>query len=198
MIYIYKGENILNLSNMISLYRLLAIPLIFGFIIAGNEKRYAIFLFVSLISDIIEGNIARFYKLRTRFGAALNNIADLGTYAMALLGLFIFKWSDLKPHALVLYIFLTFFMISYLIAFFRIGKIPGMHLYGAVIAGYLQGIFFFVLFAWDFYAWLYYLSVIMGIMAYAEKIIILLVIDDIRPEVKGLYWLIRSDNTRQY
>ncbi len=195
---IFKGENILNLPNVISLYRLLAVPLILGFIIAGNEKWYAIFLCISLISDIADGNIARFFKLRTRFGAALDNTADMGTYAMALLGLFIFKWSDLRPHALVLYIFLTFFIISYLIAFFRIGKIPGLHLYGAVIAGYLQGIFFFVLFAWDFYVWLYYVSVILGIMAYAEKIIILLIIDDIRPGVKGLYWLIRSDSSRRF
>ncbi|MEA5129772.1 MAG: CDP-alcohol phosphatidyltransferase family protein [Proteiniphilum sp.] len=190
---LWKGENILNIPNALSLYRLLAFPLILYFALTGQEKWYTIFLCISLISDILDGNIARYYKLQTKFGAALDNLADVCTYFMAFLGIFMFKWEDIAPHAWILYLFLFIFIVSYLVSFIRFGKIPGLHLYSAVSAGYLQGTFFFVLFVFGFYPWFYYLVLIWGILAYTEKILILLRLDDIRSGVKGLYWLIKSE-----
>jgi cardiolipin synthase (CMP-forming) len=194
MKYYFKGENIINIPNLISFYRLIMFPVILALAIAGNEKWFVILLCISLVSDILDGNIARTFNLKTRFGAGLDNLADMGTYILALLGLFIFKWNEIQPHAWLLYIFLAIFVLSYIIAFYRFGKIPGLHLYGAVTAGYIQGIFFFVLFVWGFYAWMYYLAVIWGIIAYIEKILVLLKLDDIKSGVKGLYWLTRNNS----
>lgn len=190
---LWKGENILNVPNIISLYRLLAFPLILYFALTAQEKWYTIFLCISLVSDILDGNIARIFKLQTRFGAALDNLADVCTYSMAILGIFLFKWTDIAPHAWILYLFLAIFIASYLVSFIRFGKIPGLHLYSAVSAGYIHGIFFFVLFVFGFYTWFYYLALIWGIVAYTEKIFVLLRLDDIRSGVKGLYWLIKSE-----
>lgn len=190
---LWKGENILNVPNIISLYRLLVFPLILYFALNGQEKLYTIFLCISLVSDIIDGNMARYFKLQTKFGAALDNLADVCTYSMAFLGIFLFKWEAIAPHAWILYLFLAVFIASYLVSFIRFGKIPGLHLYSAVSAGYLQGLFFFVLFVFGFYPWFYYLVLIWGIIAYTEKILILLRLDDIRIGVKGLYWLIKSE-----
>lgn len=81
---------------------------------------------------------------------------------------------------------------SYAVALARFRKIPGLHLYSCVSAGYLQGIFLFVLFAWGFRLWLYYLATVWGTLAYAEKTIVLFLLDDIAPRTKGLYWLIRK------
>jgi CDP-diacylglycerol--glycerol-3-phosphate 3-phosphatidyltransferase len=190
-----KGENILNVPNLISLYRLLAFPVILFFALSGHEKEFVILLCISLVSDVLDGNIARLFKLQTNFGAALDNLADICTYAMALLGLFLFKWSDIEPRAWILYLFLTVFILSYFVSFFRFGKIPGLHLYSAVSAGYIQSIFFFVLFVFGFYPWMYYLAVGWGVIAYIEKIFVLLRLDDIKIGVKGLYWLLKKDNS---
>lgn len=190
---IVKGESILNVPNLISLYRLLAFPFILFFALTGQEKLFVILLCISLVSDILDGNIARYFKLQTNFGAALDNLADICTYAMALLGLFLFKWAEIKPHAWILYLFLVVFVLSYFVSFFRFGKIPGLHLYSAVSAGYIQGIFFFVLFAFGFYPWLYYLAVGWGAIAYIEKIFVLFKLDDIKIGVKGIYWLLQKE-----
>lgn len=189
---IVRGENIVNVPNFISLYRLLVFPVILLMALAGREKWFVILLCISLVSDILDGNIARIFKLQTNFGAALDNLADICTIAMALLGMFLFRWDDLKPHSLMLYIFLGIFILSYIVSFIRFRKIPGLHLYSAVSAGYAQGIFFFVLFVSGFYAWLYYLVMIWGIIAYTEKILVLLKLDDIKIGVKGLYWLMKE------
>ena len=188
-----RGENIVNVPNFVSLYRLLVFPVILYMAVTNRENWFVILLCISLVSDILDGNIARIFKLQTHFGAALDNLADICTIAMALLGMFIFKWTEISPHAWILYIFLAIFILSYIIAFIRFRKIPGLHLYSAVSAGYAQGIFFFVLFVSGFYPWLYYLVVIWGIIAYTEKILVLLRLDDIKIGVKGLYWLIKKE-----
>jgi len=192
---IVKGENVLNVPNFISLYRLLVFPVILFMALTNRENWFAILLCISLVSDVLDGSIARYFKLQTKFGAALDNLADICTYAMALLGLFMFKWTEIGPHALILYLFFFFFVLSYIIAFYRFGKIPGLHLYSAVSAGYVQGIFFFILFVFGFYSWMYYLAIGWGVFAYLEKILVLLKLDDIKIGVKGLYWLVKSENS---
>lgn len=191
---IVNGENILNVPNLISLYRLLVSPFILYLALTGQENLFVILLCISLVSDILDGNIARYFKLRTNFGAALDNLADICTYAMALLGLFLFKWTEIQPHAWILYLFLGVFVLSYAVLFYRFGKIPGLHLYSAVSAGYIQGVFFFVLFVFGFYPWLYFLALGWGVLAYIEKIFVLLKLDDIKIGVKGLYWLLKKED----
>ena len=65
-----KGESVLNVPNLISLYRLLIFPVILYFALTGREQWYVILLCISLISDVLDGNIARIFKLQT-------NIADM-------------------------------------------------------------------------------------------------------------------------
>ena len=173
---IVKGENVLNVPNALSLYRLLVFPVILFMALTNRESTYVVLLCISLVSDALDGSIARRFNLQTKFGASLDNIADVCTYAMAVLGLFVFKWTEIEPHALILYIFFGLFIISYIIAFSRFGKVPGLHLYSAVSAGYVQSIFFFVLFVFGFFPWFYYLAIGWGVVAYAEKILVLLLL----------------------
>ena len=188
-----RGENIINLPNAISLYRLLAFPVILYAALVGNESLFVWLLCISLVSDVADGNLARYLKQQTHFGAALDNLADICTYAMAILGLFVFKWTEIEPHSWFLFLFLGLFVVSYIVSFARFGKIPGLHLYSAVSAGYVQSVFFFVLFVFGFYTWFFYLAVGWGIVAYTEKILVLFKLDDIKIGVKGLYWLIKAD-----
>ena len=190
-----NGEKIMNVPNCISLYRLLVFPVILSMALTGRENWFVILLSVSLVSDVLDGNIARIFKLQTNFGAALDNLADMCTYAMAILGLFVFKWIEIRAHSWILFFFLGVFAMSYVVAFIRFGKIPGLHLYSAVSAGYAQSIFFFVLFVFGFYPWMLYLVATWGIIAYTEKILILFKLDDIKIGVKGLYWLIKKEKT---
>jgi len=191
-----KGENILNVPNLLSLYRLAISPFILYLVLSGQEKLFAVFFCISLISDVLDGNIARIFKLQTRFGAALDNLADICTYILAFIGIFIFKWDDINPHSWIFYPFLIVLLLSYIVAYVRFHKIPGLHLYTVVTSGYAQGIFIFILFASGFYAWLFYTAVILGIIGYTEKIMVLMRLDDIRPGVKGLYWLIKKQKEK--
>lgn len=187
-----NGEKIVNVPNLLSLYRLLISPYILYLALTGQENLYAVFICISLISDVLDGNIARFFRLQTRFGASLDNIADIFTYVLAFIGIFTFKAEEMMTVIVPFSIFLGVLILSYIVAFARFKKVPGMHLYLAVSSGYAQGIFIFVLFAFGFKEWLFYFSIILGIIAYTEKIIILFKIKEIRSGIKGLYWVLKD------
>lgn len=192
-----KKEPLFNLPNLISFYRLIVFPLILWFAWSGNEQMFVIFICISLVSDILDGFIARTFNMVTKLGAQLDNLADLGTYILAIYGIFRFRWEELQPHIWILYLFLVIFALTYVVAWIRFRKIPGLHLYGAVIAGYLQGLFLFVLFLYGFIPWFFYLAMGWGILAYIEKFFVLIHLDDIRVNTKGLYWLLKRKKREQ-
>ena len=197
MSLIYKGENILNVPNAISFYRLIMFPVILTLALLGYELMFVILFCINLISDLFDGLIARIFNQVTRFGAQLDYLADTGSYILALYGVFTFKWAEIQPHAWFLYIFIAILIISYMVSLIRFGKIPGLHIFSVVSSGYVQGTFFFVLFAWEFIPWFYYIAIGWGILAYIEKTIILLIINDIKRGVKGLYWLIKEEQKQK-
>src|SRR5690625_6859015 len=108
-----KGENVVNVPNFISLYRLLVSPVILYLALTGQEKWFAILLVISLISDILDGNIARVWNLQTNFGAALDNLADVCTFALALLGIVLFYWEAIEHHAVLLFVFFCYFVFCF-------------------------------------------------------------------------------------
>ena len=186
-----QKENIFNVPNLLSGYRLLAFPVTLYLAIRGNEKAFVILICISLVTDVLDGLIARTFHLVTRFGASVDNLADFGTYIAALYGVFRFRWEAVRPHVWLLYVFVAVLLFSYSTAWIRFRKMPGLHLYSGMIKASLQGIFFFVLFAWGFWPWLYYLAGGWGILAYIEKTAVLFLLEDITPKTKGLYWLIK-------
>ena len=88
--FIINGENVINVPNGLSLYRLWMFPAIVLLCLTGAEQLFAVFICINLITDILDGLIARTFKLQTRFGARLDSLADVTTYISAILGLFCF------------------------------------------------------------------------------------------------------------
>jgi cardiolipin synthase len=185
-----EKENIINIPNMLSFYRILAFPFILFFVYAGNERLFSAFLCINLITDILDGFIARTFKLQTRFGARLDSLADIGTYILAFCGIFKFKWPEISQSATMIWIFLATYLLSYIVSIVRFGKFPSLHLYSCKIGGYIQGIFFFVLFFSGYHAWLFLLAIGWGILSYLEETIVLLILPEMRSNSKGLYWLV--------
>ena len=83
------------LPNIISLLRLLLVPLIIGFV-ANEQWHFALYgVMIAGISDAVDGYIARHYDLRTELGSYLDPLADKALLVsmfvtLGLLGLFPF------------------------------------------------------------------------------------------------------------
>lgn len=186
------NKEILTLPNLITLYRLLVFPLILYFAIAGKEVLYTVFLIINLVSDALDGFIARRFKMETDLGARLDSFADNLNYVLVFTGIYIFKLEDLLPYKASLILFIASLLLTVVISLIKFGKFPSFHLYTTKIGGYVQGAFFICLFTIGFVEWFYYLIIIWGIVGAVEHIAIQLLIPEMRSNVKGLYWILKE------
>ena len=187
-----KKKEFWTIPNLITLYRLLMVPVILYFAISGREKLFAIFLVINLLSDIIDGYIARRFKMESEIGAKLDSFADNFNYVLAIIGFFIFKMDDLRPHLVSLIIFISMLLLTVIVPLIKFRKFPSFHLYVTKIGGYIQGAFFICLFTIGFIAPFYYFMIIWGMLGAVECIAIDMVIPEMRSNIKGLYWVLKE------
>lgn len=90
-------RKLLTIPNILSFYRIFSFPLFLYFAIGHEERVFVVLLIINLITDILDGFIARKFNMQTEFGARLDSIADVGTYILAVIGIFIFKAEDFAP-----------------------------------------------------------------------------------------------------
>lgn len=185
-------KNKFTIPNILSAYRIITFPLVLYFAINRHESLFVIFLIINLITDFLDGFIARTLKMVTEFGARLDSIADVGTYILAIIGIFIFKSSELKPHLSSFYVFIFLFVLANLLSLIKFKRLPSLHLYSWKIGGLIQGAFFFVLFVFNFEPVFYYFMIIWGILAFSEHICIQLLLKQMQSNVKGLYWVLKN------
>jgi cardiolipin synthase (CMP-forming) len=181
----------ITIPNILSAYRLFVFPILLYFEIKHFEKLFAIFLIINLFTDILDGWIARRFNMQTEFGARLDSIADFGTYILAITGVFIFKLADFQPHLIIFYIFIILFITSQVLSLIKFGRFPSLHLYSWKIGGYIQGVFFAYLFALGFSVPFFYLTMIWGIIAFTEHIVIQVILPEMRSNQKGMYWVLK-------
>ena len=186
---IFKAPLVWNVPNVLSLYRLLSFPIVLMFMLRGYETVFVVLLVINLATDVLDGLIARIYKMQTEIGARLDSFADLGTY---ILGVFIYKWDDFRPVQGYFFVFLGLFLLPVFITLVKFGRTSSLHLYSNKIAGYIQGFFFFALFVFGFYPWFFWIMLISGYIAFSEGIIIHLISKEIRSNAKGLYWVLKD------
>jgi CDP-diacylglycerol--glycerol-3-phosphate 3-phosphatidyltransferase len=140
----------------------------------------------------LDGLIARAFNMQTEIGARIDSLADVGTYILAILGIFIFKSEEFTPHWISFGIFIGMFLMTNILGLIKFGRFPSLHLYSSKIGGYIQGIFFFVLFVTEFYTPFYYFMITWAISSFTEHIIIQLIIKEMKSNLKGLHWVLKE------
>jgi len=188
-----EKENIYTIPNFLSLYRLLSFPVLLWLVYGGNENLFAILLCVNLITDVLDGIIARAFNQQTRIGARLDSLADMGTYILAFVGIYAFRMEVMKDDIWLLWAFVGIFVLAYLFSILKFKSTPSLHLYSTKTAGYIQGIFFFVLFIFHYVPWLFFLAMIFGFISMIEEIVILYKLKEMKSNVKGWIWMKEED-----
>ena len=189
-----KKKGIFTIPNILGFYRLLAFPFILWFALSGKENLFAVFLVINLLTDVVDGFIARKYKMESEFGARLDSLADIFTYLLAFTGIYIFKLEDFIPHLTSFILFLGMMALIVIVSLIKFGRFPSFHLYSTRIGGYIQGAFFIVLFTYDFISPFYYLMIIWGIISAIEHITIQMIIPRMRSNLKGLCWVLKDES----
>lgn len=126
-------KEIFTIPNLLSLFRLLLIPVYAGIYLSATEDyQFALaggILAVSCLTDMVDGKIARRYNLITTLGKVLDPLADKLTQFTLTICLSL-KYPVLYP-VLALFVIKELFQLALGIIFLRKGKM----LPGALMAG---------------------------------------------------------------
>ena len=186
------AEKMVNVPNALSLYRILVFPFVFYLLLSGNERLFAIFLCINLVTDFLDGFIARTFNMVTRIGARLDSLADYGTYFLAFYGILSFKKDDLAGNGWILYIFIVMMVVIQAIHFYRFGTFSSYHLYSFKTTGYFHGLLFFLWFFIGFFPVYYFFAIGFGILSEIESVIITFLLKQRQSNAKGLYWILKE------
>lgn len=131
-------RQILTVPNLLSLLRLLMIPLFVWLYLHGYEGWTAAVLILSGVTDVVDGFIARHFGQVSDVGKALDPVADKLTQAAMLLCL-----MSVYPMMIVPFLLLAvkeiFAAVSGMIVIRRTGYVPGAEWHGKVTTLLLYG-----------------------------------------------------------
>ena len=190
-----------QIPNAISGARLLATPVLLGAVVLGRRPLFTWLLLACLLSDILDGVIARVFRLRSALGALLDSTADMFVLLITGAGVFVFERAFLKAHGGIVAALVALYFAEAALALLRYGRISSFHTILTRVAAYAQGIFVMSLFLWGYHGWLFYAMAVLTAAALSEEIALLYVLPHWKSDVRGLYWVAgarRSSETKSH
>ena len=126
-----------NTPNAISIARIATTPFLLAAALQ-NSTHFQWLLLACLLSDILDGWIARTFDLRSSLGAILDSIADIFVNLITVVGLWVFQKETVIAHRAVVLIVLVLYLAQIAFAFLRYGRASSFHTVLIRIAAYAQ------------------------------------------------------------
>jgi phosphatidylglycerophosphate synthase len=191
-----KSDSITLTVNLITLYRIVAAPVILILLFTDHYNLYKWLLLVSFFTDIADGFLARRYNANTVIGAKLDSIGDDLTILAAIIGLIKLRYEFVTEHSFLFILIISLFVIQLVFSLFRYGKISSFHTYAAKISALLQGVFLLSIFFFKEPIYiLFYLAAYITIIDLIEEIILVYILPKWKNDVKGLYWVLKKNKS---
>lgn len=182
-------QNIWNIPNALSAYRIVALPFIIYAIVTGNRTLFITLLSVNLITDILDGLIARMFNLQTDLGARLDSLADIGTYIMAFWGMIALEGSFVSMYKIEFIVLISMWILPQLVSLFKFFRFPSFHLWSYKATGYIQGIFIFTFFLFGFWKPYFYFMLVFSCVAYLEELMLVVLLPQLRSNLKSIFFV---------
>jgi len=181
-----------NIADWFSFYRIAAAPFLLILLWLQNREIFAWMLLISYSTDMIDGYLARKFKMTSARGSQLDSMGDQITFIIGLIGLFLFEFNFIKENYLLILIALIPYIIQMLVAFKKYGKATSFHTYLAKLSAFVQA--FFILYSLFFEPnyFLFYFMIILGFIETIEEIILIAMYDKWVSDIKGIYWALKD------
>ena len=181
-----------HIPNVISVARIIATPVLVYLALGNREEPYKWLLLAALLSDIVDGFIARTFSFTSKFGSSLDTLADTLLWVAAIIGIWKFHPTLLTEYWLVVLLVLGFWAVEHGLALFRYGRLTSFHTYAVRAGAYALGIFIMSLFLWGLQPWLLYLAATLSILGNLEESLIIALLPKWTPDVRGHYWVLKQ------
>jgi phosphatidylglycerophosphate synthase len=188
----FRSGKAAKIVNLVTIYRIVTFPLLLYLIFIKEFDVFKWLLGVSFLTDAIDGQLARKFKVSSVLGAKLDSIGDDLTVAAGALGMAYSEWDFFKQQIPVIGTVFLLFLIQTGYALSKYGKPTTFHTYLAKIAAVLQGLFLLSIFFFDnIQYWLYYSAIIVTAVQLIEETIMIYLIPKWKNDIKGIFWAMK-------
>jgi len=180
---------------MLSLLRLGLVPVLVGLALAGLGDVFLLILVISLVSDVLDGYLARKLNQTSELGAKLDSWGDVLTYASMILGLYLIWPAIFSEQAAYLFAAMLSFTVPVALALRKFGAYPSYHTWGAKAAAVLIAPAYYVLILYaadDFFR----LVIMFHVLVAVEEMAITLMLKQQRTNVGSVLSLAREFSQR--
>jgi CDP-diacylglycerol--glycerol-3-phosphate 3-phosphatidyltransferase len=153
-------------------------------VLLRRVKTFKWLLLACLLSDILNGLIARTLDLTSELGAFLDSLADVATMFLALLGVLIFPKRFVAEHTMGLLLVIGLYVAEIIASSWRYGRVSSFHTVLDRIAALIAGVFIMWLFIWGYREWLYQKTVTIYILALSEETLLIYLLPEWRNDVR--------------
>lgn len=188
--------SVFNAPNALSVYRIAAAPLILYGIFSGHRMLFAWLVIINLVTDALDGFIARHWKMETSIGVKFDSIGDLTTDVLALLGLVVLEQPFVRSYILPIGLLIGFYLASQVLSLLRFHRLVSLHLYSSKLTNILLAVFFTAYFLAAYVPVLFYTMIVVGILGAIEEITVLCFLKEHQENVRGFYWVLKGMKTK--
>lgn len=182
-----------NIPNLLSSFRLVAAPFLLFIASQNMPKLFLTLLAVSLMTDAVDGFVARRCKVTSKTGVKLDSWADFITFiTMAVSSWWL--WPDILEREIFFVITgITSFLLPVAVGLIKFKNLPCYHTWAAKIQAVFICSAIFILFVTG-NALLFRCAVVLQIFVSIEEIIITFCLNEQKYNVPSLWHLIHSQS----
>lgn len=130
-----------HLPMLITSLRLIVLPLLWAFALAGMQRALAIGLLFAILTDVLDGQAGRWLGHASEAESRFDSLADKVLTLSVLAWLLLLHPTIISNHPRLSLAVLLLAVASWLTGLLRFGQVTGLHLRSAKIAGVAQGLF---------------------------------------------------------
>lgn len=180
-----------TIPNILSILRIAAAPLLVYVAWHGHRNLFLALLGISLLSDALDGFLARKFNATSAAGAKLDSIGDLATYTVLPLCAW-WLWPEIiKREALYVAIAVIAYFMPLIAGLIKFHTVPSYHTYAAKAAAVLMSTAMLLLFLADFNLVFRCAAIFQAFVA-LEEIAITLRIKELQNDVRSIFHLLRQ------
>jgi CDP-diacylglycerol--glycerol-3-phosphate 3-phosphatidyltransferase len=179
-----------NVPNLLSLLRLASAPVLLLLAFRGHRPAFLVLFGLALVSDIVDGKLARWLEQTSLLGSKLDSWGDFALYMTVPLDAYWLRPAFVREEVAAFAAIVLGYSLPVLLGFLRYRRLTSYHTRGAVISAYLVGGASFVMFAGG-PAWPLRLAAAVLVVAELEEIAITAVLPRWTPNVPNLRHALR-------
>ena len=183
-----------NVPNIISTLRILTAPWLLYAAWMGYGQIFLGLLLLSLVSDVMDGYLARKFNATSELGAKLDTWGDMATYLTVPLCAWWLIPDLVRKELVFVLIAMASYIIPILVSFLKFRKTPCYHTWVAKFAAVIMSTSVLVAFIAEI-TWPFRVAALVQVIVALEGILITMQLPELRSNIKS-YWHLKHEKTK--